>query len=251
MIFSQKRFVITQSAKGIGKRTAQRLLENGARVMISDKDCDQLNEAERELRSFGDVHVCLADMHRLSEAETLAQSASFKLGGIDVWMNISGSKANYAPFMELDAKYWKTDIDSIMTCVFNGCKAILPHFRENGGGRIVNTVYEPDFVRRQGRVTCEAAKAGVVEFTKGLAREVGQYNIFVNSVSFGRTLTENQQMIEATEEHQSIHQLTSQHALRRLGDLDDAANALMFLASDQASWITGHNLISNGGLSER
>lgn len=247
MIFAQKRIVITRSGNGVGKRTAQRLLEQGARVMINDTETERLKETETELKNLGEVHVSLADCRRLNEMETLAQSALFKLGGVDIWINNSNGVSNYTSFYELEPGVWKAEIEENLMGVFNGCKAILPHFYEKKAGRIVNAVFETEPAGQQGLTTYAANMAAIVEFTKALAMEAGKFNVFINSVSLGRTLAENHQMIETAYGQEKIDKLKSQFALQRLGNLDDAANALMFMASDQASWITGQNLKSNGG----
>lgn len=247
MSFKHKRIVIVNAGNGIGKRIAQKLLEGGASVMISDAFCDLLSEAESEIRKTGNVQSCLADVRRSDEAEMLAQSALFKLGGIDTWINIIENTSACEGFTEQDPVTWKTAFEKSLYSVFNCCRAVLPYFQEQKAGRIVNANYESDRMSQYGQSIHSVSMAAIVEFTRALSREVGQYNIYANVVTLGNTLRENHEMIEASKRREMVHHLIRQTSLQRLGNMDDAANAVLFMASDQASWITGQNLISNGG----
>lgn len=250
MDFTGKVIVITGSGGGIGKRTAERFLEHGAKVVISDQDPEALRSAEKELGRKGEVMAHEADVRDYAALEALAQKAINGFGGIDVWLNNAGT-GTFKFFVETGPRDWDYDIGINLYGVLNGCKAVLPHFIEKKAGKIVNTVSDAGRVGEARLSVYSGAKAGVIGFTKALAREVGRYNIMVNCVSLGATKTENIKALLGLTVEDKVREakIAQPYALKRLGELDDAANALMLMSSDYVTWITGQTLSSSGGFS--
>ena len=248
MDFKGKSVVITGSGAGVGKKTAEKFLQHGARVMINDRNEEVLKTAEHGLKQYGDVVSFAADVIDLDAVQKMADTAIQTFGKVDVWLNNAGTSRAIKPFIELTPKEWDFDIKLNLVGVLNGCKAILPHFIANEKGKIVNTVSDGGRVGEKNLSVYSAAKAGVIGFTKSLAREVGKYNIMVNCVSLGATRTENMaRLFEAVPDMEG--KMSRAYALRRIGEMEDAANALLMLSSDYTTWITGQTLSSSGGFS--
>jgi 2-hydroxycyclohexanecarboxyl-CoA dehydrogenase len=248
MDFSGKKVVITGSGSGIGKKTAEKFLEHGARVMISDINEKILGQAEKELKSKGEVASLVADVCKYNDMEALARKAIESFGGVDIWLNNAGTGTNKL-FMELTREEWDFDIGINLYGVLNGCKAILPHMIQKKEGKIVNTVSDAGRIGEYKLSIYSAAKAGVIGFTKALSKEVGRYNILVNCVSLGTTKTNEIKKFIAEQGPGTEEAMSRLYVLRRLGEEEDAANALMLLSSDYVTWITGQTLSSSGGYS--
>ncbi|MBU2548914.1 MAG: SDR family oxidoreductase [Proteobacteria bacterium] len=248
MDFTGKNIVITGAGAGVGKKAAEKFLEHGARVMINDLREDVLDQAEQYLKAKGEVVSFAADVTDTEAVRAMAQKAIETFGGVDIWLNNAGTAKEVKLFIEQPRENWDFDIGINLIAVLNGCKAILPHFIEKKAGKIVNTVSDAGRVGEFRLAVYSAAKAGVIGFTKALAREVGRYNIMVNCVSLGTTKTENinamLEMMPGGEE-----KMAKLYALRRIGEMDDAANALLLMSSDYVTWITGQTLSSSGGFS--
>jgi NAD(P)-dependent dehydrogenase (short-subunit alcohol dehydrogenase family) len=249
MDFKDKCIVITGAGSGIGKKTARRFLEQGARVMISDNNQDVLKAAEMELKAIGDVASFAVDVRDYQAMTDMARCAIETFGHVDVWINNAGTSFGLKNFVDTTSDDWKFDIDINFVGVLNGCKAILPHFIERKAGKIVNTVSDAGRVGEPRLSIYSGAKAGVMGFSKALAKEVGKYNILINCVSLGTTKTETIQLFLDASGKEVEEKMSKAYALRRLGDMDDAANALMLMSSDYVTWITGQTLSSSGGFS--
>jgi 2-hydroxycyclohexanecarboxyl-CoA dehydrogenase len=248
MDFTGKKIVITGSGSGIGKKTAEKFLEQGAWVVISDINEKVLAQAEKELRSKGKVVGFIADVCQYDAMESLAKKAIETLGGVDIWLNNAGTGTNKL-FLAMTKEEWDFDIGINLYGVLNGCKAILPHMIEKKGGKIVNTVSDAGRIGEYKLSVYSAAKAGVIGFTKALAKEVGRYNILVNCVSLGTTKTDEIKKFIADQGPGTEEAMSRLYVLRRLGEEEDAANALMLMSSDYVTWITGQILSSSGGYS--
>lgn len=249
MNFKDKHVVITGSGSGIGKKTAQKFLEHGARVMISDMNQDVLKTAQNELESKGHVVSYLADVRDHQAMRSMARKAIETFGQVDIWINNAGTSFGLKPFIDTTPDNWKYDIGINFVGVLNGCQAILPHFIERKAGKIVNTVSDAGRVGEPNLSIYSGAKAGVIGFTKALAKEVGKFNILINCVSLGTTKTETIQLLLDASGKELEEKMSKAYALRRLGEMDDAANALLLMSCDYVTWITGQTLSSSGGFS--
>ncbi len=248
MDFDNKRVVITGAGSGIGKKTAEMFLEHGAKVMIVDLDEASIQKTAQQLNKNGELHAVSADVRDLHKMESVAETAIQKFGHVDIWLNNVGT-GTFKKFVDTEKNDWDFDIGINLYSVLNGCKAIIPHFIERNKGKIVNSVSDAGRVGENYLSVYSAAKAGVIGFTKALAREVGKHNILVNCVSFGTTKTDKIKEIMMMGKPGTEEKMVKQYALRRLGEEEDAANALLLMSSDYVSWITGQTLSSSGGFS--
>lgn len=236
--------IITGGAKGIGKATAKTFLKEGAKVVIWDLDT---TAGKATAQSFqGDGQECLfmkvntSDFGEVSEAtgKVIAQ-----YGQIDVLINNAGITRD-ASLKKMTPEQWQQVIDVNLTGVFNCTKVVSEHMVEQGSGRILNAASVVGLYGNFGQTNYVATKAGVIGMTKTWARELGRKGITVNAVAPGFIQTE---MIGTVPE-KVIETMVSRTPMARLGTVEDIANAYLFLASDEASFITGVTLSVDGGL---
>lgn len=241
---SSKVVIVTGASKGIGRGIAERFAEEGAHVVLVSRDVELLNEITDNLRqrnlsaSFARADVSNPDDMQRVVKETLAQ-----LNTIDVLCHNAG----IYPHSRLEAmslEDWQKVIDVNLTGTFLAVKACIPQMKKQGRGKIVITssISGPQ-TALPGFSHYTASKGGIAGFVKTAAVELAKYNININSVEPGNIATEG--LDELGEEH--ISKMLRAIPLGRLGTPKDVANAMLFLASDNASFITGQSLIVDGG----
>ena len=236
--------IITGGAKGIGLTTAQRFLEEGAKVAIWDID-EQAGGAMAEKWS-AEGYACkfyAVNTTDFDEVATQAAKVAEDFGGIDILVNNAGITRD-ASMKKMTPEQWQIVLDVNLTGVFNCTKTIFPYLVERGGGRILNASSIVGLYGNFGQSNYVATKAGLIGLTKTWAREFGRKGITVNAVAPGFINTE---MI-ATIPAEIIANFKAKIPLARLGEPEDIANAYLFLASDEASFITGTVLSVDGGL---
>lgn len=250
MRLKDKVTLITGGAAGIGLATAQRFAEEGAKVVIGDVNVEAGQEALKTLgpdASF--VRVNVADRQ---DMQAWVDAAAARYGRVDVLVNNAGILRDnqLAKFKdgELVKQMPEADFDLVIAVnlkgVFNGAQAVVPHMVKAGGGVILNASSIVGLDGNFGQTNYVATKAGVIGMTKVWARELGRYNIRVNVVAPGFTMTE----ILQTMPDKVIEGMVSRTPLARMGQPRDIANAYLFLASDEASFITGAVLRVDGGI---
>jgi len=236
--------IITGGAKGIGKATAIKFLEEGASVVLWDIDENTGTSTSEELQKNGSVvkfyKVNTADM---SSAVAVAEQVQKDFGRIDILVNNAGITRD-ASLKKMSIEQWQQVIDVNLTGVFNCTKAVYPIMAENAFGRILNAASVVAHNGNFGQTNYVAAKAGVIGMTKVWAREFGRKGITVNAVAPGFIQTEMVQTIPK----EILDGMASRTPMGRLGEAQDIANAYLFLASDEASYITGTVLNVDGGL---
>lgn len=236
--------IITGAAKGIGKATAEKFLQEGAKVVIWDVD---VSAGKATTETFqGQGHDCLfmqVNTSRLEEVQEATTKVMDQYQKIDILLNNAGITRD-ASLKKMTPEQWQQVIDVNLTGVFNCTKAVSPHMVEQGYGRILNASSVVGVYGNFGQTNYVASKAGVIGMTKTWARELGRKGITVNAVAPGFIQTE---MIGTVPE-KVIDMMLSRTPMSRLGTVEDIANAYLFLASDEASFITGVTLNVDGGL---
>ena len=236
--------IITGGAAGIGKAAALKFAKEGAAVIIWDINKDKCTETVAELKSNG--YTCDAYTLDTTNAEETVKTAKLvvgKYGQIDILVNNAGITRD-ATFKKMTFEEWQQVIDVNLTGVFNCTKAISPYMVDNNYGRIINTSSVVGLYGNFGQTNYATTKAGLIGFTKSLAKELGKYNITVNAVAPGFIATE---MIKTIPE-KVVEMMMSRSPLNRLGTPEDVANSYLFLASDEAAYISGAVISVDGAM---
>ena len=233
--------IITGGASGIGRATAVRFATEGATVAVLDRDGDAAARVAQEVG--GSAHAL--DV-RDGEAFTGALRAVVDAAGrLDVLFNNAGT-GDLRPLHTVDDKLWHRLIDVNLTGTFNGIRAAVPIMLESGGGAIVNNASVSALTPTRNEAAYSAAKAGVVALTKSGALEYGP-SIRVNCVAPGHVRTP---LTSVWEQFPDVFDPVARAIpLGRIGHADEVAEAVLFLASARASYITGHTLVIDGGIS--
>ncbi|PIS39673.1 MAG: 3-oxoacyl-ACP reductase [Candidatus Nealsonbacteria bacterium CG08_land_8_20_14_0_20_38_20] len=250
-MFKDKVILITGSSQGIGRAIALKFASLGAKIALNDIPAQEENlkrvkeETEKKLTESGSpltVRYFLADVSKLDEVEKMVESIKKEFGRLDVLVNNAGTCQDRT-LAKMTKEEWQRVIDIDLTGVFNCSKAALPLLIA-GQGKIINISSVVGQRGNFGQTNYAAAKAGIIGFTKSLAKEVGRLGVTVNAVAPGfidTKLTESvPEQIRA-----AVKQLT---ALGRLGKPEEIANLVAFLASGEASFITGAVINIDGGL---
>ena len=250
MRMKDKVVLVTGGAAGIGKATALRFAEEGAKVVICD-----LNEAagQETLSLLGaDAAFYKVNVANRAEVQAWVDAVATKFGHIDVLVNNAGilRDGQLIKFKEgqLVGQMSEADFDAVISVnlkgVFNCTQAVAPVMAKQGGGVILNATSIVGLDGNFGQTNYVAAKSGVIGMTKVWSRELGKFGIRVNAVAPGFTATE---MVTAMPE-KILDGMKARTPLGRLGEPRDIANAYLFLASDEASFITGETLRVDGGI---
>jgi 2-hydroxycyclohexanecarboxyl-CoA dehydrogenase len=234
--------VVTGAAQGIGRAIATKLAAEGATVVVTDVNEAGAKETADGLGN-GSVGMRLDVTDRAAVGAVVAQVKD-QLGRIDVLVNNAGwDKAE--PFVESEVATWDRIIQINLYGQLNTCHAVLPVMADQGYGRVVNIGSDSGRVGSSGEAVYSAAKGGVIAFTKTIAREMARAGVTANCVSPGPTDTELFASIGGDGLRAA---LTKAIPLKRLGQPEDLANAVAFLASDEAAFITGQTVSVSGGL---
>jgi 3-oxoacyl-[acyl-carrier protein] reductase len=239
-----KSAVVTGAGRGIGRAIARKFLQEGAEVFICDRDSDRLADAQEELSALGTVRSEVVDVTVRNEVEDLVSQTRAASGRIDILANNAGI-SRFEEFLQITDKNWTDTLSVNLTGVFLCSQVTAREMKEQRSGAIINMASTNGIQGEAGLAHYNASKAGVVLLSKTMAIELAPYNIRVNSVCPGFILTDLQ--LESGMAEGEIHEYTSKIPLNRYGRVEEVANAFAFLASDEASFITGTELVVDGG----
>jgi 3-oxoacyl-[acyl-carrier protein] reductase len=244
---SDETALVTGAGRGMGRATAELLAESGADVVLNDVVEERIEEAADAIADAegGDALAVAADVTDYDAVGGMVETAEAEFGGIDVLVNNAGAWVTEF-FTETEPDQWRQDVDLNLYGVFNCTRHVLPGMAERGHGSVVSIVSDAGRVGEPRLGTYSAAKAGVVGFTKAVAKEAGRYDVRLNCVAMGTTETPLTEDMLAEGRREKV---LEQYALNRLGRPEDAANVVTFLASDAAEWVTGQTVPVNGGYS--
>ena len=247
MRLERRTALVTGGASGIGAATASRLAAEGARVAIGDID----EQGARALAAELDGFACEMDVTDAGSVRAAVNAAREALGEIDVLVNNAGTD-RFSFFVHSDEELWDYVLAVNLRGVLAVTHAILPAMQERRSGVIVNVASEAGRVGSQGSVVYSAAKAGVIGFTKAIARESARYRVRCNAVAPGPIETPllNSAPEQLGELGERLKQgMVNATALGRAGEPEEVAAAIAFLACDDASYVTGQTINVSGGLS--
>ncbi|WOD62776.1 SDR family oxidoreductase [Niallia taxi] len=244
--------IITGGAGGIGKESAKRFLEEGAKVVLVDLFQDSLDQTKAELDKLGEVITIQADVSQEEDVKNYVDKTVEKFGKIDVFFNNAGIEGKVAPIIDQKVE----DLDKVLAVnvrgVFLGLKHVLAVMKEQGYGSVINTSSVAGLSGSPNVTPYIASKHAVVGLTKATAVEVAPYKIRVNSIHPSPV---NTRMMRSLEEGFAPGQAEAAKAdmeksipLGRYGESEDISNLVLFLASDESSFITGVQYRVDGGM---
>jgi NAD(P)-dependent dehydrogenase (short-subunit alcohol dehydrogenase family) len=241
--------IITGASSGIGRATAQLFAEEGARVVVTARRQDALDALVGEIAARrGEAVAVAGDVGDPETAKTLVDVAVERFGGVDIAFNNAGTLGVVGPIAELSLEAWRATLDTNLTAAFLGAKHQLPALVERGGGSMIFTStfvgYSAGF---PGLAAYAASKAGLIGLTRVLAAEFGSAGVRVNAILPGGTDTPMGQTVANTDEARSF--VAGLHALKRMALPEEIARSVLYLASDQSSFVTGAAMLVDGGVS--
>jgi NAD(P)-dependent dehydrogenase (short-subunit alcohol dehydrogenase family) len=250
MRLEDKTAFITGGGSGLGRAAAERFAEEGATVVAADIDADAAAETADRIEDAGST----GEAHELDVRDEAAFQAAIdttvETHGLDIVVNNAGVAHDRALCEDISTEDRDRSIDVNINGVWNGCHAALPHFKEQGSGAIVNTASFAGVTGVGHLSAYSLTKGAVVSFTEALAAEAGPDGVRVNAICPAVTDTPMARGDHSDEEWAELKtQFAEQYPLKRLGRPEDIANGMLFLASDEADWVTGHSLLVDGGWS--
>ena len=247
MDFSDKVALVTGGGSGIGRETVLKLASLGAKVAIADINEEAARQvAESVKKGGGEALAVIADISDYPQVRSMVKEVHDHFGRIDVLIN-NAAWDKIQPFMETTPELWYKLIDINLKGPIHVSRAVLEYMIEQQGGSVVNVISDAAKVGSMGESIYSAAKGGVLSFTKSLAREMARYKIRVNSTCPGPTDTPLLNDVKETMP-KVVAAIEKAIPMRRIATPQEQANAIVWLASDEASYITGQSLSVNGGL---
>ncbi len=239
-----KTAIVTGGTRGIGLAVVRVFLQNGARVALFGSRQETADRAVAALKSEEpgwDVIGLAPDLTDFASVQAAVEAVRARFGGVDILVNNAGISAR-DPLLQYKPEDFEHIMDVNVTAVFNGCRAVAPIMKEQGGGSIINTSSMVSLYGQPSGVGYPTSKFAVNGMTRSLARELGRDNIRVNAVAPGVTRTD----MVANLPQEIVQRVCAPIPLGRMGEPEEVANAFLFLASDLASYITGEILQVDG-----
>lgn len=241
--------LITGASSGIGRASALLLASEGAAVVLGARQLQPLQAVVEAIREAGGTACAVAgDVQDDAYAQALVQQALQAYGGLDIALNNAGTLGPMGPTHEVAVDEWRAAVDTNLTGAFLGARHQLPALLQRGGGSLIFT---SSFVGHTagfpGVAAYAASKAGLIGLAQALAVEFGPSGLRVNALLPGGTETPLAHQMNGSP--QALAAVASLHALRRLASPDEIAQAVLFLASDASSFITGSAMLVDGGVS--
>lgn len=243
MDLTDKVALVTGSARGIGKTIALRLAEGGATVVVNDLS-DSVNAVAEEIKALGRQSLAItADVSSSADVNRMVETAKIAFGKIDILVNNAGIARDQL-VVRMSDEEWESVLNIDLKSVFMCTRAVLRHMIRQRSGRVISIASIVGIVGNPGQANYASAKAGIIGFTKSVAKEVASRQITVNAVAPGFIDTEMTQKLADDWKQE----LQKRIPLGYLGSPRDVAEAVAFLASDKARYITGQVLSVDGGM---
>jgi 3-oxoacyl-[acyl-carrier protein] reductase len=248
MKFNDKVVVITGAARGLGQEYARQFARRGANVVVSDlRSCE---ETLAIIESEGAQGLAVqTDVTDAKSAAHMAGAAVARFGGIDVLINNAAlyGSLTFAPFDQLDEEEWDATMNVNVKGIWQCCKAVLPSMKERGAGSIVNISSLAATYGMPNGLHYTTSKAAVIGATRGLARELGRFNIRVNAVAPNVVNTEATGEVLGDKRDKVIDITLSQQAIRKPLETEDIVGAVLYLSSEHSKLTTGQTIMVDGG----
>ncbi len=241
-----KKVIVTGGSRGIGRATVERFAAEGATVLLTGRNRQAAEEAAHALarKTGGSIYAFAADVSSKEDNLATVRFALEKMGGIDVLVNNAGIYYT-EPFEEITEERWDEVMAVDLKGTFLMCQAVSPHFKEKKSGAIVNMSSTNGIAAELDYAHYNAAKAGIVLLTKSLALELAPYHVRVNCVCPGYIQTESTDEMDSPEF--IAEYARNKIPLGRVGQPGEVASVIAFLASEDASFVTGESVLIDGG----
>ena len=238
--------IVTGGASGIGRATCYRLLQEGARVVVADRNRAGAEET-RELMEGNDDNsaVSIVDVSRAGQVERMVEETVSRFGRLDVLVNGAAMLIRTPPLVEVDEVDWDLTMDTNLKGLFYCCKYAIPAMLANGSGSIVNIASMSGVRGIAYSVPYAVSKAGVIHLTKVAAAQYTHQGVRVNCIAPGGVDTP--QMRGSTASAETFQERNVEHPMGRVGRPEEIANIIIWLASDEASYVSGSTYIIDGG----
>ncbi len=248
MDFTNKVVIITGASRGLGQEYARHFARRGANVVACDlRSCD---ETLRIIKDQGAEGLALTtDVTSESSTLKMAAAASDRFGAIDILVNNAAlyGSLKFAPFDKLEESEWDSTMNVNAKGIWQCCKAVLPTMKKSDGGAIINISSLAAIYGMPNGLHYTASKAAVIGITRGLAREVGRFNIRVNTVAPNVVNTDATSEVWGDKQDKIMAATLSQQAIRKPLEKEDIVGTVLFLASDLSKLTTGQTIMVDGG----
>ena len=247
MRLADKVAIITGSAQGIGKGTAKLFAKEGARVVVADIDAKKGQETVEEIRAAGgEAAFVHTDVEQEDAIEEMIRFAIDRYGKLNVLMNNAYWNKG-GTVVDLERADWDKSVNVMVRAIYLGSKHAIPHLIQAGGGSIINTASVHGYLAAARSAAYEASKAAVINLSREIAVDFGPQGIRCNAICPGWIITERGE--EMLKQHPEAYDRNIQfYPVRRGGRPIDIAYGALFLASDESTFVTGHALVIDGGL---
>ena len=244
--------IVTGSTEGIGKATALNFAQQGAKVAICSRDAEKVKQAVAEIEAAGgEVLGMAADISKAADIEQFIHAVAAKFGRIDILVNNAGSSQRGA-FLETEDAKWAADFELKVFGAIRCTRLAVPHMIKQGGGRVINITNVAAKQPGAGSGPTSISRAAGLALTKMLSKEFAAQNILVNTVVIGKIKSGQHERTRkklGLEPEVYFKKVAADIPMGRMGETAEAANAIVFLASNLATYVTGTSLNLDGGLS--
>ena len=246
MLLEGKNALVTGGSQGIGAAASLELAREGANVCLTYRKHDiEAKKYADEIREMGRKALAIkCDISSFSEAENVVKTTIKEFGGLDILVNNAGMNWDGVSW-KMSEEQWDRVIEVNLKGYFNFTRQVAPIFKDQKYGKIINITSINGMRGKFGQSNYSASKAGIIGFTKAVAKELGAFNVNVNAVAPG--LIETTMLKESDSRDKIIDMAMNEIALKRVGQPEDLANVVAFLASDKARHVTGEVIKVDGG----
>jgi 3-oxoacyl-[acyl-carrier protein] reductase len=246
MLLEGKNAIVTGGSQGIGTATSLMLAEEGANVCLTyRKHKEEADDVAKQIEAMGRKALSVkCDISSFSEAETVVKAAVDAFGGLDILVNNAGMNWDGVCWKMAEAQ-WDRVIEVNLKGYFNFTRHVAPLFKEQKYGRLINVTSINGLRGKFGQSNYSASKAGIIGYTKAVAKELGAFGVTVNAVAPG--LIDTAMLKESEARDKIINMAMAEIVMKRVGQPEDLANVIAFLASDKAKHITGEIIKVDGG----